>query len=744
MRAVLEDMKSGDISCYEVPAPEVQTGGILVRTAFSAISAGTEKVKVEAGKKSLLAKAISRPDLVKQVLEYAQSNGVRAAYQKVQARLDTLSTMGYSCSGFVLEAGDGVTEFKPGDRVACAGGGYANHCEINFVPRNLAVRVPDNVPLDAAALTTIGAIAMQGVRQANVTFGETVVVIGAGLVGVLAMQIARAAGCRVIAIDLSSERARLSVELGAHLGLTSNDPNLNSAITTFSRYGIDAALITAATSSAEPLELAAKLMRDRGRIVIVGDVGMGVSRGNMYMKELSLLMSRSYGPGRYDPNYEEAGQDYPIGYVRWTERRNMEAFLDLISTGAINVAPLGAAKYPVERAGQAYSDLKTGIYTGIIDYGAAENGRVTKPAMKLAAATPRPAGELRVGCIGAGGFARSVTFPNLRPQTGIIFESVATGSGVVAENTRKGFKFSRAQAPTELLYDPNVDAVFILTRHDSHAQYVTTALRNGKAVFVEKPLAITREQLHDVSDTYNELLQAGKSPFVMVGFNRRFAPLSKKLMQFFDRRNEPMMVHVRCNAGFIARDHWIQKDDQGGRIVGEFCHFVDWARAVVGSPIASVTASALPDAGRYNRDNISVTLSFRDGSIANLLYLANGDRAVNKEYFEVFCEGRIARLDDFRELHLSARGKTERVKSKFDKGHNQEMKLTAEAMRTGSSPPISFEELVEVTECCFAVEESIQTQRTISLKAETHKLVAEELAEDLAFLTQKPRDTIKP
>lgn len=718
MRAVLEDMKSGDIACYEVPAPEVQAGGILVRTAFSAISTGTEKEKVEAGKRSLLGKAMSRPDLVKQVIEYAQSNGVRAAYQKVQARLDTLSTMGYSSSGFVLEVGDGIRDFKPGDRVACAGGGYANHCEINFVPRNLAVRVPDNVPLDAAALTTIGSIAMQGVRQANVTFGETVAVIGAGLVGVLTMQIARAAGCRVIAIDLSPERAHRAAELGAHLGLASDDPQLTSAITAFSRYGIDAALITAATSSAEPLELAAKLLRDRGRIVVVGGVGMGVSRSNMYLKELSLLMSRSYGPGRYDPEYEEGGRDYPIGYVRWTERRNMELFLDLISRGAINVAPLVATKYPVERGGQAYQDLKTGIYTGIIDYGTPENGEVSKPVPHVLEQIARPAGQLRVGCIGAGGFARSMIFPNLQPQKGVILESVATGSGVVAESTRRSFKFHRAQAPAELLCDPNVDAVFILTRHDSHARYLIAALRNDKPAFVEKPLAITREQLQDVRDVYGDLLQAGKSPFVMVGFNRRFAPLSKRLMRFFERRNEPMMVHVRCNAGFITRDHWIQKADEGGRIVGEFCHFVDWARAVIGSPIRSVIASALPDGERYNCDNITVTLGFRDGSIANLLYLANGDRAVNKEYFEVFCEGKIARLDDFRELHLSARGKTERVKSRFDKGHNEEMKLTAEAMRTGSASPISFAELVEVTECCFAVEDAIRKQHTISLRPE--------------------------
>jgi predicted dehydrogenase/threonine dehydrogenase-like Zn-dependent dehydrogenase len=718
MRAVLEDMKSGVVSCYEVPAPEVQPDGVLVRTAFSAISAGTEKVKVEAGRKSLLSKAMSRPDLVRQVIEYAKGNGIRAAYQKVQARLDTLSTIGYSCSGYVLEAGHNVTEFKPGDRVACAGGGYANHCEINFVPCNLAVRVPDNVGLDAAALTTIGSIAMQGVRQADVTFGETIAVIGAGLVGVLTMQIARAAGCRVIAIDLSPNRAHRAVEFGAHLGLSSTDPDLAATIAAFSRYGIDAALITAAAPSAEPLELAAKLMRDRGRVVVVGDVGMGVSRGNMYMKELSLRMSRSYGPGRYDPSYEEGGQDYPIGYVRWTERRNMEAFLDLISTGAINVASLTAVKYPVESGGQAYDHLSTGVYTAIIDYDAPAEGRASKPAVRLPAKVARPAGQLRVGCIGAGGFARSMIFPNLQRVEGVVFESVATGSGVVAESTRKGFKFNRAEAPGELLQDPNVDAAFILTRHDSHAQYVISALRNGKAVFVEKPLAISRGEMYAVREAYEVLLDAGKSPFLMVGFNRRFAPLTTRLTEFFEHRSEMMMVHARINAGFIARDHWIQTDAGGGRIVGELCHFIDWARAVVGCPIESVMTSALPDSGRYCRDNVSVTLGFRDGSIANLLYLANGDRSVNKEYFEVFCQGKIARLDDFRKLQLSASGKTREVASKFDKGHNAELQLTAEAMRTGGGAPIPFEQLLEVTECCFAIEESIQKHCAVILDKE--------------------------
>jgi predicted dehydrogenase/threonine dehydrogenase-like Zn-dependent dehydrogenase len=716
MRALLEDMKSGNVAAYEVPAPDLQEGGILVRTAFSAISSGTEKAAVEAGRKSLLGKAMGRPDLVKQVLEYARSNGIAAARQKVQSRLETLSALGYSCSGFVMEAGAGVTGFQPGDRVACAGVGYASHGEINFVPANLAVLVPANVSLQAASLTTIGAIAMQGVRQANVTFGETVAVIGVGLVGVLTIQILRAAGCRVIAIDLSSERAAQAISFGAHLGLATSDPGLEGAVASFSRYGVDAALITAATRSADPLELAAKLLRDRGRISVIGDVGMGVSRANMYRKEISLAMSRSYGPGRYDPLYEEGGQDYPIGFVRWTEKRNMEAFLDLLSTGSLAVDPLLAQQFPVEDGGKAYAAVEAGAYTGIIDYHApGDREPMAKPSLATHARQPRSQDKLRVGCIGAGGFARGIIFPHLRSAAGLQLESVATSTGAAAASARTGFGFALAESPSELLDNPNLDAVFILTRHNSHADYVKSALDRGKPVFVEKPLAINREQLEMVRTAYGKALTEGRSPFLMVGFNRRFSPLTKKLQNFFGSRKEPMLVHIRCNAGFVPRSNWVQDPENGGRIVGELCHFVDWARAVVGCPIQTLTAAALPDAGRYNRDNITVTIRFEDGSVANMVYVANGDRAVAKEYFEVFCGGGIARLDDFRTLSLSRNGKTETHKGGRDKGHRREVELTVEAMKRGKEAPIPFAELVEVTEATFSIEEAIRTQRTVSL-----------------------------
>jgi len=712
MLALLTDRKSGEVSTYDVPAPELRPGGILVRTHYSAISAGTERATLELSSKSLLAKAKARPDLVKQVIEYARQNGVKAAYDKVHAKLDTLTTLGYSCAGEVISVGDGVEEFRAGDRVACGGGGYANHSEVNFVPRNLAVHIPSQVSSAAASLTTIGAIALQGFRQADLGIGETVAVIGAGLVGVLTIQIARAAGCRVVAIDLSHQRVERAVAFGAHLAIAANDATLLSSIKEFSRYGADAAILTAATDSAEPAEMAARILRDRGRIIVVGAVGMGVSRSNMYMKELSLALSRSYGPGRYDPQYEEGGIDYPIGYVRWTERRNMEAFLDLLATGQIDVTPLLEHRYAIHEGAKAYADLKNGLYTSILEYRGASAVSQRSVSVVLAA-RPRIGDEVRVGCIGAGSFASSVIFPNLQSMKGVRLQSVGTISGAGAASAQRAFKFQTAEQSSELLNDPNVDTVFILTRHDTHAYHAAQALQAGKPVFIEKPLAINREQLAQLQEVYAGQLEARRAPFVMVGFNRRFAPFTEKIRQFFAGRREPMMVHARINAGYIPHDHWVHT--QGGRIVGEFCHFVDWARFVIGSPIHSVAATGLPDGAQHAPDNITVTLRFQDGSVANLLYLANGDRSVSKEFFEVFCQGAIARLHDFRELELARNGKVQKSKSVQDKGHRQELQLTIEAIRSGKPSPISFEELVEVTETTFLVQHALATGEVIRL-----------------------------
>jgi len=717
MKALVESARSGQVSPSEVPVPELRLGGILVRTAFSAISAGTERAMLQEAEKSLLTRAMARPDAVRQVLDFARHEGIKAAYQKVQSRLESLTPLGYSCAGTVIAVSSGIHEFRPGDRVACGGAGYANHSEVNFVPRNLAVHVPEGVALDAASLATIGSVALQGLRQAKVNFGETVAVIGVGLLGILTTQLAKAAGCRVIAIDLSAERAANAKHLGADLGLCSTESDVPLSVKEFTRYGTDAAIITAGTPSTAPIELAAEICRDRGRIVIVGDVGLGVSRKNVFRKELCVTLSRSYGPGRYDPQYEEEGIDYPIGYVRWTERRNMEAFLQAIASGSINVAPLIERRYPVQDGEKAYAEVRAaGLYTVLIEYPSASAGA---PALiRQASATGSPRGisnQLNVGCIGAGDFAKNTIFPALRNAKGVVLHSVAAASGIAAQSAAKSFGFSIAQTSSELLQDPDTHAVFVLSRHDSHAQYVVAALRNRKLVFVEKPLATTEEQLDEIRVTVEAERQKGNTPFVMVGFNRRFAPMTVRLREFFSKRQEPMMLHVRVNAGYLPTDHWTQRKLDGGRIIGELCHFVDWARSVVDSPIQSVFATALSDGSRYNRDNVAVNLSFCDGSVANLLYLANGDKSVPKEHFEVFCEGSVAILNDFCTLELTRNGKTTTSRARRDKGHAQELKLMLDAMQKSGPSPIPLHELVEVSETCIGIHRAIASGQSIRI-----------------------------
>jgi predicted dehydrogenase/threonine dehydrogenase-like Zn-dependent dehydrogenase len=714
MKALLEDLRSGELRIVDVPSPELRPGGMLVQTHFSAISSGTELAKLEAGDKSLLGKALARPDLVRQVLNIARLDGIKTAFQKVQARLDSLSPLGYSCSGVVLSASH-ETGLQPGDRVACAGAGHANHCEVNFIPRNLMARVPANVSLEAACLTTIGAVAMQGLRQAQITFGETVAVIGAGLVGVLTIQLARAAGCRVVALDTNPSRAEFAKLMGAELALIPGHPRNSAIIEAFTGRGVDVAIITASTPSTEPIEMAADLVRDRGRVVVVGDVGLGVSRRKAYAKELSITLSRSYGPGRYDPQYEEKGVDYPIGYVRWTEQRNMEAFLNFLASRAIDVSPLLKARYALQDAQKAYAHLREGgAYTAILEYPVASDSppevvdsrrETLATAIRSGHAGLRSRKSLAVSCIGAGGFARDVIIPYLAKAEEVTLESVATSSGITAESTRRRFGFRRAQTPAEVMQDPSTDAVFVLSRHDSHAGYVVEALRNHKPVFVEKPLAVDREQLRAIKSTFSAALDGGTVPFVMVGFNRRFAAFSTRMAEFFANRREPMLVHIRVNAGYLPAEHWTHEN--GGRIVGELCHFVDWARFLVNMPIERVQAAALPDGSRYHHDNVNATLHFSDGSLANLLYLANGDKAVAKEYFEVFCEGSVARLEDFRLLALTRCGKSEQFKSKRDKGHHRQLELTLSSIRSKGSAPIPFEDLVEVTETTFAIHEAI-------------------------------------
>lgn len=708
MKAILQDLKSGNLEVCEIPSPELRPGGVLVQTLFSAISAGTEQMKLETAEKSLLGKALARPDQVRAVLEVAQAEGVAAAYRKVKSRLESLSPLGYSSAGVVRAVGDGVNDLRPGDRVACGGAGYANHAEINFIPRNLVARVPQGVSMEAASLTTIGAIAMQGLRQAALHLGESVAVIGAGLVGLVAIQLAKASGCRVLALDVDLARVEFASHFGAHLALLSNDPQSLAAVRHFSPFGIDAAVITAASPSAEPLELATTLLRDRGRVIVVGDIQMGVERRSLYDKELSVALSRSYGPGRYDTNYEEKGIDYPIGYVRWTERRNMEAFLDLLATGSIELGALTRQQCAVEDAASAYALIREKkAYTIILRYSVEQDEpRVTESrSVTSPGSSGRCPTSVNISCIGAGGFARSVIFPRLASIAGAKLFGVASSSGYSAESAFRSCSFVKTSTAPDIFDDPQADAVFILSRHDTHARYVAQGLAADKAVFCEKPLCINRTELASIVCEYDRQLLAGSAPFLMVGFNRRFAPLTTKIRDFFAECVEPMMVHIRINAGQLAREHWAHED--GGRVVGEVCHFVDLARSLVNSPIETVWAKALPDCLAYNRDNLVANLSFEDGSMANIVYVANGDKAVPKEFVEVFSGGSTARLDDFRVLELVRNGRTHKFKSRRDKGHQCELELTVEAICRSGSAPIPFKELVEVTEATFRIAEAV-------------------------------------
>jgi predicted dehydrogenase len=715
MKAVTRQNRTGVVEVIDVPSPELQPGGLLVQTHYSAISSGTEIATLKIGEQSLLGKARARPDLVRRVLDSAKADGVKTAYTKVMSRLDSLEPLGYSCSGIVLSVAPGVNEFRPGDRVACAGAEFAHHSQVNFVPKNLAVHVPPSVPLVEASLTTIGAIAVQGLRQGQVAFGETVAVIGAGLIGQLTIQLARAAGCRVVALDLDPERLEFAKIMGAHLTIEARDERASEVIQQASGYGADVAIIAASSPTSDPLQLATTLLRDRGRIVVIGNIGMDVPRRDLYEKELSVLMSRSYGPGRYDPLYEEQGIDYPLGYVRWTERRNMESFLQMLASGSIDIARLLSLRFPLEQAEKAYATLReTKAYTAILEYSAADDV-IAKPAApgNPQAGLRQPSRLLEVSCVGAGSFAQDVILPYLARAEGVKLCSVATRSGITAEHVRKRFSFERAVQPSQVCSSPDANAVFILSRHDTHASFVLAALTNGKAVYVEKPLATTPHELEEIVTVVQAQVAAGDRPQLMVGFNRRFAPASESIRKFFAARREPMIVHMRVNAGYLDPDHWTHGD--GGRISGEVCHFVDWARFIIGSQIVAVSASALPDGTRYHQDNLVTTLRFQDGSLANLVYLANGDRKVAKEYFEVFCDGSVAQLDDFQRLSLTRREKKVETKSKRDKGHRRQLDLTLKSFRDHSDSPIPFNELVEVTSATFAIRQSIESGTIVAL-----------------------------
>ncbi len=717
MKQVLQNIRDGETFVAEVPIPTPKPGMALIKTGSSLVSAGTERMLVEFGEKSLIGKARSRPDLVRQMVDKARREGLVTTIEAAFNRLDQPMVLGYSSAGEIVALGEGLKGFQIGQRVACAGGGYAVHAEYAIVPQNLLAVLPDQVSYDQAAFATLGAIAMHGFRLTQAQVGERVAIIGLGLVGLLAAGIAKAAGCQVLGIDIDPHRIELAVQMGIE-GVSRD--NAESAAQSFSRNrGCDAVLICADTPSNDPVELAGAIARDRAAVVATGAVGLQIPRKVYYEKELSFINSRSYGPGRYDRGYEESGQDYPIGYVRWTEGRNLEAFIDLLASGQVDVEPLISHRFPIEDAAQAY-ELITGKkqepFLGVLlTY--PQTVVSTDLLPKRVEATLQTASKIitpsqvTVGVLGAGNFAAAVMLPTLKKIPSIRFTGIASASGVNAQSAAKRFGFSYATSDEQqVIADTETQIVMILTRHNLHARQVIAALSSGKSVFCEKPLALNIEELDEITGVLNSIDNPVQGrgnfqrPILMVGFNRRFAPFAIKMADFFAHRHEPMFIHYRINAGYIPSSHWVHDPIQGGgRIIGEGCHFIDFVSFLVGNSPAAVHAQALPDSGKYNQDNVTITLTFPDGSIGTIDYLANGDKSFPKEYVEVFCGGQVAVLNDFRSLTMIQNGKkkTERSLLRQDKGHLAEWEAFVSAIQSQGNPPIPYAQLIGVTGASF-------------------------------------------
>jgi predicted dehydrogenase/threonine dehydrogenase-like Zn-dependent dehydrogenase len=722
MKQVLQYRRTGATRVVDVPAPLTPAGGLLVHNQWSLISPGTERMLVEAGGGNLLNTARQRPELVRQMLDKVGRDGISATVEAVRGRLDVAIPLGYSCAGTVLDIGPGArAAFTTGDRVACAGAGQANHAEVVAVAKNLTVRVPNGVSLDDAAFVTVGAIAMQGVRVADVRLGEACVVIGLGLVGQLTVQLLKAAGCRVFGIDVAADKVELARSLGAEGACVRTDPDAVEKVRAFSLgRGADCILIAAATGSSDPVQLAAKLARDRAVVVAVGMVGMDVPRNAYYEKELQLRLSRSYGPGRYDRSYEEDGIDYPLGYVRWTEQRNMEAFLDLVAAGTVHPSNLVTHRVPIARAEHAYRIVTGEVaepYLGILleypNTTALEAPTLTRVELRRPA-FPSSSRTVRLGVVGAGNFARSVLLPALKKlsQGDVELRGVATASPPSAQQTATRFGFGYAASDwRQVIDDDSVDAVLVATRHDLHADIAAAALRAGKAVFLEKPMALVPDELDDLMAAWRSTGRV-----LQLGFNRRFAPTYVQLKARFSRRQGPLVMAYRVNAGAVAPTSWVVDPVQGGgRLVGEVCHMVDTLVDLAGAPVSSVYAQPLASS---LSDDVVLSLSFGDGSIGTIVYASNGDRSLPKEQLEVFAEGKAAVLDDFRNLRLHWGGKTSRLGGRFssqDKGHAAELSAFLDAVRSGSPSPVDAETAAHVTRVTFAAVESARTGLPVHL-----------------------------
>jgi len=710
MKQVLQDLSSGQSTIVDAPAPQVRSGGVLIQSRVSLISAGTERMLVDFGKAGLLAKARQQPDKVVQVLEKARTDGVVTTIDAVRSKLAQPLPLGYCNVGQVHAVGSGVDGLKPGDRVVSNG----PHADVVHVPKNLCARIPDAVDDESASFVVVASIGLQGIRLANPTLGEAFVVTGVGLIGLLTVQLLRAHGCRVLAIDFDESKLKLARQFGAQTCNPAAGEDPVAAGLAFSRgQGVDGVIITASTSASEPVTQAARMSRKRGRIILVGVTGLELSRADFYEKELSFQVSCSYGPGRYDPAYEEAGNDYPRGFVRWTEQRNFEAVLDMLESGQLDVKPLISQRYKFEDAAQAYADLtedKSGLGL-LLEYAAPEEQRFVSQVE-----LPERA-ELRhdkpvLGVIGAGNYASRILIPAFQAAGGQLHTLVTAGgvNGVI-HGTKAGFQFASSDADAVIRND-EINTLVVVTRHDTHAEFVAQGLSAGKNVFVEKPLAIDAAGLQRVRSAYSEA-ERGQAPQLMVGFNRRFAPQVQKMKQLLGAVNEPKTFILTMNAGAIPPNHWTQdRAVGGGRIIGEACHFIDLLRFLVDQPIVALQAQRMGDAPGIAtpEDKATLTLRFADGSLGTIHYFANGAASFPKERIEVFTAGRVLQLDNFRKLRGYGWPGFRRMNLwRQDKGQAACAAAFLRALDSGR-PAIPVEEIFEVAQFTLDAAEQLRAQ----------------------------------
>ena len=704
MLQLTQKLGSGDMIIQEVPYPQLGKGMVIVKNHYSIISAGTEGSTVVAARKSLVGKAKDRPQQVKQVIDTLKKQGPIQTYRAVMKKLDSYSPLGYSCAGEVIEVGEGVTEFEIGDKVACAGAGYANHAEIVSVPINLCVKLDKNVSLKDAAYNTVGAIAMQGVRQADMRLGESCVIIGLGLLGQLAALILKASGVTVIGIDVSEAAVKQAVDNKVvDLGLTRNTAGVEEQIQNATNgYGADAVIIAAATDSLDPINFAGAIARKKGKVVVLGAVPTGFERDPYwYRKELELKMACSYGPGRYDLNYEEKGIDYPLPYVRWTEKRNMEAFQNLIATKKIDIDYLTTHEFDFDNAKAAFDLVvsKTEPFTGIaLKY----NTEKTASKSKIATEEAEQLGKINISFIGAGSYAQGNLLPNIPKNNAVARVGVLTNTGTTSKRVAEKFKFQFCATKEADVLDDKTNTVFVATRHDSHGPYVLKSLKANKNVFVEKPLCLLESELEAIIEAQSKANKA-----VMVGFNRRFSPLTTKLKKAIG--NNPMTMLYRINAGAIPGDNWIQDlEIGGGRVLGEVCHFIDYLTYLNGSLPVKVSATALPNPNNLN-DTLNILIQFENGSSGIVAYYANGSKSMTKEYVEVFSAGQSAILNDFKELKIYGKGKPKKTKIlNQNKGQKEMVEAFVNGLLKDGKAPIPFEDIVAVTKASFKVIESVK------------------------------------